>query len=287
MVNKVNHIYINFLVYGAVHLESGLSHLESILNRMLPGVPRTWLIVDNAVTHPSSQQISACRWMISGENSIWEFSGWDRGYQFIKEQFNIQAEDVILYANDTFHRRAYSIGGNSFLDEFNAKLIHGHDLTRDVVGYLDDFPREVSLMGISYDSWIRSNIFITPAEVAERLYPLAFPLSPDKIFSADMHRFWGQTNTISENWKAYISSWLFGIDNPEYPEYRLHWLKAQPLTSENWEFFKTKALCILSEHYLTARLCRWGVPIINANCFVKKADRHLIPYYEHLSSTPN
>lgn len=274
------HIYINYLIYGTEHLDSGIKHLENILDRVLPGVPRTWLIVDNSIIFPTIQQTTTNRWLISGDNSVWEFSGWDRGYQFIKEQFSSMDGDVILYANDTFHRRAYSLGGSSFLDEFNANLVFGHDLTQEVVGYLDDFPRDVTLMGISYNSWIRSNIFIMPSEIANRLYPFVFPLRPDEIFSSSMQDFWGGTNKISDNWKAYISSWLFGITNPVYPEYLLHWHKAQPVNSNNWVFFKIKARCILSEHYLSARLHDLGVPIINANRFEKKADRHLAPYYE-------
>lgn len=280
MASKVNHIYINYLLYGIEHLESGVKHLEVILERMLPGVPRTWLIVDNSVTHSAVQQTATDRWMLSGENSIWEFSGWDCGYEFIREQFGLGAGDVILFANDTFHRRAYSLGGTSYLDEFDAKLVLGRDLTREVVGYLDDFPQEVFLMGIHYDSWIRSNIFMIPAEITERLYPLAFPLQSEEIFSGDMYKFWGRTDKISENWKAYISSWLFGVENPDFPEYRLHWHKAQPVNPDNWEFFKTKARCILSEHYLAARLHHWGIPIIDANRFERKPERHLVPYYE-------
>lgn len=280
MILPINRVYINYLVYGQAYLECGVKHLKAILDRMLPGVPCTWLIVDNSVAHPTIQQLTSDRWMIYGENSVWEFSGWDHGYQFVREQFGLKAGDMVLFANDTFHRRAYSLGGRSYLNEFNAKLVSGRNLTRNVIGYLDDFPREVTLMGICYDSWIRSNIFMIPAEIAERIYPLVFPMQPDEIFSDDMHQFWRETNKISENWKAYISSWLFGIENPDYPEYRLHWHKAQPVNSDNWEFFKTKALCILSEHYLTARLHHWGIPIVDANRFEKKPERHLEPYYE-------
>lgn len=280
MNSPVARVYIIYLIYGQAHLKSGLKSLESIMDKMFPGVSRTCLIVDNSVTHPTIQQISPDYWQLSGENSCWEFSGWDHGYQFANKHFGLGNRDVILYANDTFHRRAYSLGGSSFLDEFNSDLVFGHDLTQEVIGYLDDFPKEVSLMGIRYDSWIRSNIFLIPFNIAERLYPLVFPLQHDEIFSSDMHKFWSETDKISENWKAYISSWLFGTENPDYPEYLLHWHKAQPVNSDNWDFFKTKALCILSEHYLTARLHQWGVSIINANLFDKKADRHLSPYYE-------
>jgi hypothetical protein len=280
MTSKANRIYINFLVHGSEQLESGLSHIETILDKMFPGVPRTWLVVDNSVNQSMVQQINPDRWLISGDNSLWEFSGWDHGYKFIRDQFCLVTGDVIIYANDTFHRRAYSLGGISHLDEFNADILRGHDLTQEVIGYLDDFPRSVTLIDIKYDSWLRSNIFMIPADIAERLYPLVFPLSPDEIFSGNMQKFWGETSKISENWKAYISSWLFGTKNPAYPEYRLHWHKVQQVNSDNWEFFKIKARCILSEHYLTARLHDWGVPIIDTNRFEKKIDRHIAPYYE-------
>ena len=56
--------------------------------------------------------------------------------------------------------------------------------------------------------------------------------------------------------------------------------KSTPVTLENHEFFKKKAMCILAEHALSAHLFDMGVSIIDTNVFDKKHDRHVSAYYD-------
>jgi hypothetical protein len=56
------------------------------------------------------------------------------------------------------------------------------------------------------------------------------------------------------------------------------WHKAEPLTAANKAFFRIKALCILSEHYMGARLANWRVPIIDFNLLERTSDRHIGNY---------
>jgi len=274
----IDEIIILFLTYKSKSEEDGVNQLKSIAARMFPLAKVTFITIDNAIITDSYFEEMRSSIRISGDNSQYEFSGWDCGISFINKELKISNNTMILFANDTFYRRNYKDGTN-FLDIFDAPILEGKNISTSAVGYLDDFPKNVRINGIVYKSWIRSNIFILPISVVSAIYPLSieFPLS--EVFSDSIDKFWSDSDLISENWKAYISSWMFGVENKNFPEYKLHWLKAEPLCENNWEMFKKKALCILSEHYLSAKLHKLNVPIIDTNIFEKKINRHVSAYY--------
>lgn len=276
-----NKIVVLFLVFGDAHRESGLRVIRQILTRMFPEIPVDFLVIDNAVppfNSSAKHALSRDVLLLPGDNSLWEFSGWDKGTKYVLENISFSKDDVFLYVNDTFHLRSYS-GGANFIDVFDKPILDGVNVLESAVGYLDDFPRTVTLREITYKAWIRSNIFFLPRGIAERVFPMRFDPGNESIFSSDFQEFWGKSNIISDNWKAYISSWLFGRESDIYPEYRLRWLKAASVSPDNFEFFKKKVLCILSEHWLSARLHDWNVPIIDTNVFDKRSDRHISDYY--------
>ena len=277
LLSAPDKIIIIFLVYGDKYLASGMEQLTVIVSRMFPDSKVELVVVDNALNSSYCHNENGVM-IIGGDNALWEFSGWDRGVDYVKKNFLLSSKTMMLFANDTFHRRAYKDSEN-FLDVFDMPILTGRNVLESAIGYLDDFPRDVSLCGIKYRSWIRSNIFFLPTSVVDKVYPISKTIDPLLVFSNDYKKFWTDTELISNNWKAYIASWLFGIENPEYPEYCLHWLKAAPVTPENHEFFKKKALCIIAEHYLAARLFDMEVPIIDTNIFEKKNDRHTSAYY--------
>ncbi len=278
MTQESGRIVIIYLIYGDQYLDSGLTNLKLVAERMFPEREKVTLVVDNVIRQSESYSIDhqLTNRVIGGDNRTHEFSGWDHGYKVACEEYALRDEDIILFANDTFHRRV----GLSYLNELTPELLRGHSMTGSTVGYCEDFPRDVRLMGIKYRSWIRSNIFFHPKPIADRLVPLAFPLPPDEIFSGTTEPFWSDTDQISDNWKAYISSWMFGTEDSNYPEYRLHWHAAAQPNAKNLSFFQTKARCILSEHYMAARLFDWGIPIIDFNMLERKPDRHVAPYYQ-------
>ncbi|WP_233800165.1 hypothetical protein [Paraburkholderia sp. HP33-1] len=278
MIIGATRVIALFLVYGRTYADEGISHIRKMVERMLPNAKLQIIIIDNKIDQPF-ENMDRPIWEVAGDNTLGEFTGWDHGYQFAKRVLDLNADDLILFANDTFFRRNYRDGGVSYMDFFDRSIVEGHDLTKECIGYLDDFPRSVELMGIRYTSWIRSNVFFLPYNVCENLGKLTFPLPEEEIFASDYRTFWGGTGKISDNWKAYISSWLFGYSDSKFPEYQLHWHSARKPDAENFAFFKRKARAILSEHYLTARLHAAGIPIIDTNLFPRLSDRHTAPYY--------
>jgi hypothetical protein len=275
---QVSKVYVIALCYGDEHLNGMLDVAETFVKNNFPNVETHLLVVDNKLTRPEepNRYGGLC---IYGDNSQQEFSGWQRGIEYLASHFKPSNTDAVVFLNDTVHRRNYAVGGDRYFEAYRIDQ-DGPAPQVWAAGYLDDFPAEASIHGLKFTTWIRSNLFAMNWPAVQLITPLVFPCSISEVFdSTDSNRFWGEQAPMSDNWKAYISSWLFGAEDPRFPEYRLKWIRSEKLNPDNRRYFQSKAISILSEHYLTARLLKSKVRIFDFNIYPKTPDRHTSPYY--------
>jgi len=270
-------IFILYLIHTSSKLEAGLELISSITNSMSqnsPSLTPQYIIIDTAADRTYH---SINHTIIPGDNSCHEFSGWDTGVEHIKSNYLLNDNDLILFVNDSF----YTSYGQQYLTLFANTLLPLTNKSNWALGYMDDFPKQAKILDKPYQNWIRSNFFIMPFHCLKKIGPLTIPIDENEVFCPkESSEFWSQTPLISDNFKSYISSWLFEKANPAYPEYQLNWDRAEPVSKENYAFFKKKAMCILSEHYLTARLHFHKIEITNVNPNKNLLNRHIKPYYE-------
>jgi len=276
---QVSNVFVIGLCYGDEHVGGMLNVAQLFVGKNFPSAKKhQLLIVDNKL----AGQYQAKRFgalYINGDNSQQEFSGWQRGVDYLAANFNLIEDDVIVFLNDTVHRRNYAVGGDRYFENYLI-INDGSAPNVGAAGYLDDFPKEVCVNGLKFSTWIRSNLFAMNWATVKIVTPLAFPFPVNEIFdNTNPHRFWSEQALMSPNWIAYISSWLFGCEDQRFPEYRLKWLRHQKLSHENRQYFQNKAISILNEHYFTARLLNAGVKIFDFNVYPKTPDRHTLPYY--------
>lgn len=272
-------IYIIGLCFGKTHLKGMIEVSKEFCSKNFPNISPIYVIVDNKSSSAEMSVYSNVE-LISGNNEHMEFSGWQVGLNYIAKKYVPSKEDVCLLINDTIHRRSYVVGGERYYDNFILPPFFHIKLEQWAAGYLDDFPKEVSLNGLTFKSWIRSNFILFNWACVDFIDPLVFPIKDSDLFEDNMKLgFWKKSAPISENWKAYISSWLFGEKNDKFPEYTLEWLKSNSLNVKNRDFFRKKAMSILSEHYLTARLKNNNIEIFDFNTYEKNHNRHTTPYY--------
>jgi hypothetical protein len=253
---------------------------DQFCERNFPRNNITRIVVDNSLSNKTEVSFSKYAY-ISGDNTNFEFSGWQSGIDFIMKNYSPSSNDVCILVNDTVHQRNYAIGGDRYFDTFVIRRSSSVWPERWAAGYVDDFPTEASIFGFPVKKWIRSNLIAFNWSCVDLITPLVVPCEENSLFADDISQgFWRVDAPLSPNWKAYISSWLFGDEDPRFPEYRLKWIKHQKLSHENLNFFRKKSVSILSEHYLTVRLLRGGVDIYDFNSFPKPLDRHLTPYYK-------
>jgi hypothetical protein len=219
-------VYILYLVYGEELHNKGITVLCEICSKLFPAKEQIKITIDNSI-ESNFISINKSFIKISGNNTAFEFSGWDAGYNFLITNFKVDDDDFILYANDTFYKRSYADGGSSYIDFFDAKFydFENWDMRESAIGYLDDFPKKVSLMNINYSYWIRSNLFVLSSKVSKKLHPLTYPTKKEYLFGGYGEPFFRPNDQISKNWMAYICVWLFGDQNMQYPEYKLNWIQ--------------------------------------------------------------
>lgn len=273
----MDNVFVIGLCFGREHLSGMLAVATNFCMQNLPHHNVHNIIVDNKTTENAEEASNQI--ILAGDNSCYEFSGWQKGIDYISRNLSPSDSDIILLINDTIHQRNYSEGGSDFYKKY--KIPDPKTMPETwAAGYIDDFPKATQIGGLPLKQWIRSNFILLSYSCISKISPLPFPYPNTLLFNPPGSRtFWGENAPLSDNWKAYISSWLFGEENPLYPEYRLKWIKHGQLNKENWDHFATKARCIMSEHFLSAKLQSAGIPILDFNKDPKSIDRHLKPYY--------
>ena len=110
---------------------------------------------------------------IPGDNSTWEFSAWDTGIQYAKDN-NINA-DVYLFVNDSFlfvHSETFMF--HTMSDIGVKQCVEA----QTIVGDLIKPPVKLKIGDRNIAAYIRSHCFLLPASMGARLKSL---VSTDKI----------------------------------------------------------------------------------------------------------
>ena len=144
--------------------------------------------------------------IVDGDNSSWEFSGWDRG--IIKD--DLHDNDVIIFANDTFCHHNYWGKYEKFLFEKQfAKLIKKNSSKpfSAISGNVDTFGENFSLEGCSTSGWVSTYLFLVTATLLKQLDN---KVTTRKLINYDEINddlIWDES--ISENLKKHINNWMF------------------------------------------------------------------------------
>ena len=266
-------LYTLFLSFTPQNLEPALGNLDQILTRCTPGTQNNIIIINN-----SDKTIDTPLKTIKGDNSLFDFSGYQKGLDYIVENYALNDNDLVLLVNDSFSQNF----GNLQYNLLQPSAFEFSPTT--AIGFLDDFPNPSSIDRISYKYWIRANFICLSYRILKYLNcRVVHDLDPKKIFSQNPEEFWNnKTSVLAPNFKDYISTWLFGVGHHSKPEYQLTWYKSEPFKSSKKDFFMKKASSIICEHYLSARLKDVNVKVQSFNPLLKYSDRHRTDLYEQM-----
>src|SRR6185295_10084074 len=109
-------------------------------------------------------------------------------------------------ANDTLHR-SY---GRAWLDGFSAPRLTETLARGGLLGWIDAYPREVTLFGRPVRAWLRTNLVAGSRAVVDRLRPFSLPFADDDLFTGDLDAFFRAPSPLSDNYRRYLRTWLFG-----------------------------------------------------------------------------
>ncbi len=252
-------VWLLLLVFGERHERASRELAEAMIARAFGVEPRV-VIVDNQLGGRVEQQLDRRADRISGDNTTREFSGWDRGLEWMDAALRSahdrahDADPIVVVANDTIVRDDKAPRIHALAPARAALASRGA-----LVGWVDAYPRSVRAFGRSTRQWVDTSLIITRRRILDRLRPLALDFRDDDVFSDDASLLFREPSPLSENYRAYLRTWLFGERGD--PEFAHAWHAQSPLSPRNLNAFKSKIRCILCEHQLSARARELGIPL--------------------------
>jgi hypothetical protein len=237
--------------FGTDHYPGAEQQIDEIFQRQMPGIDRRVIIVDNALPtcfeerHPE-------RVVIGGDNSAREFSAFDRAVQFIGS--DIWRYDLVHFATSAFHTLYVD-----YLERFDEALLATAARRSVCVGHVDCYNDAVEVLGFRTQHWIRTCFFLLPPSEVKILGSFVTTGESRRFFSANPESPFREDAPLSQTYRRYIIDWLTGIDIGQGVE----WHSRLTLTPETLPAFENKALSILNEHLLAARLRAMGCRTID------------------------
>lgn len=240
--------------YGTGKNSAALADLKAFHAALRDGWRRDFVVIDNAMTPDFRQPLDDNTTLIGGDNSLREFSGLNRGLQFVGDRF---AEyDLLHVVTETFNTDY-----RHYLGLITPKILSLVLEKNFSLGHIDGYPREVSLLGMRSRTWIRSCYLFAPVRALQALGGFVTADGSESFFSADPAQPFHAQAPIDGQYQQYLLQWLTG-DAGAAAEIDTH-RAAFRLTPESFERFKAKVVAIVNEHGLSARLRKFGFPIVD------------------------
>ncbi len=228
---------------GAVErLVALLESLETVDYRLV--------VVDNANPGGWSHEVSRRIVHAGGDNSAWEFSGFDRGLACLRGEIE---SDLFVFATD-----AFLAWGDDYLELIDDRTVEQCLELEACAGWTDSFQRECTLLGYAYNCWLRSSFLWMPADAVRRIRPLEHRFDPRQFFGPSAAAPFLPTAPLNDTLKSQILGWL--TTHAQGRQLDEAWHSRFELDDDTLEKFQRKSLAIFREHLLSARLREVGIP---------------------------
>lgn len=263
-----------FARFGDQYTEEAMKWLHALSNRLFGRDLDHVFMADN-----DSATADEAKGIPLGTNYAADFSAWERALQTYT-QSGPRPDDVLFFANDSFYRNFGTGILRYFLDFGGDAILEG--AREGIVGVVDDFPKPVEVLGFPGQKWVRSNFFFVSQNAFQKIGRLAVTKAEaDSIFASGAGApFFKPSAPLSENYQVYMRSWLFGEEDPRFPEYGIHWFRSEPLTDANRADFIRKFIAILSEHSFSFSATSKGLKLTNVNPLPWPVEAHTKSIYE-------
>lgn len=198
---------------------------------------------------------------ILGSNSFYEFSGWDEGLTFIKENyFDSYKDSGYVFCNDTFcHHRTYTFIHSLALSFSSRFALSSSKPT--IAGEVNSIGKSFEFNNIKLDSWV-SSYFFSVNNLAMKL--LDFEVLPTNevvnkylVGGAVEEDFFSEA--MDSTLKRHLLHWLFHGG----------WYRSEPLNSNNMKFFYYKARSIIAEYNLSSKAYKNNLVFIDTYYLIK------------------
>ena len=195
---------------------------------------------------------------VAGDNSLREFSGWDKGISTARNFGLLNNSRLVIFANDTYcHHNSYGIyTRHRFRAEFRKNIAGEQDLS--LVGEKFTLGYQASISGLTFNSWISTYLFGVTTQLLFKLGQLSPTFTIEQVFRGSEDSQSEMTELVSRNLSRYIESWLGMRDGSSG-----RWYGVQDGTAMSMEQYRGKAGAILCEKSLSASCENVGGKLID------------------------
>lgn len=199
-----------------------------------------YLVIDNSINYEYFSEKEKNVFVINGDNSEREFSGWTRGLIKVRElELNYQ---VALFINE-----AYIAYNDSYIDKYFNIAVKRCLRHNAAVGLFDknETGRELISKDLTFKKWLRSNIVLLPNQILTKLDSFIFISNSEfeEIIPAEFPQnvntyndYFSDSIMINDEFKFKIFNWLTN-----------QWHSRFDLNPQNWGLFRMKAKAIINE----------------------------------------
>ena len=234
-------IAVVYLQYDRAKYPYSFQYASGLLNKINCDIE--YVVVDN-YNQEELLEVHGNIHILSGDNANWEFSGWQKGLNYVKE--NIVC-DLILFINDSLRSYRYKMLEMSCLEEMFRSCVKRNLL----LGKIDSTGQgDFSFLGYNLNTWVCSNVFAGPNKIFEDCN-----IDNSCLFDID---------SIIEDVDKFLNNDKLGIDlrNHIY-NWLSHCWHSKFDVRKNIQLFKNKTKAILNEKLLTAKIIKSGYNVLN------------------------
>ena len=225
-----------------------IRELKGILSRL--DCKKQIIYINNRAKENYECKISENEWEISGDNSCLEFSGWQKGVDFVKA-INLPC-DAFIFVNDMFLHR-------SFIHRslINQKTVERAINNNAMIGWQMRLPLSGKIMGNDVIPYLRTHIFVIPKIILDSLGSVVTinQEAAKRFFIPEYdpsQRLLRCDAPLSKEMSDFIFSYVTS-----------KWHNKKPYTRENFESLRNKAASILNSFLLSIRVEQLGYPLLS------------------------
>lgn len=208
--------------------------------------------IDNFHSDKEVTRIDERTWDIPGDNTWREFSGWERGVQFLAGLD--EKPDVVVCVNEAFMNYGKAGGDVRYLRRlFGPRVLReARTALIGVHGIPDTKRMDAKLFGHDVSRCIRTHFFSLPYLTAlEHLRPVLTEDQVNELFDLEWSgRVFRPNNACSSDLEAYLTEWV-----------TKGWRWSMEPDADNWPAIRMKLVALLNERLLTASILDAGVPV--------------------------
>src|SRR5258707_2977487 len=246
-------VLVLFVRHGGERYSNALDELTRLYERRAPGLTRSTIVIDNALPAELSRELGPDSLLIGGDNTWWEFSGWQRAINQLGSE--VRKYDVVHLVTSAF--------GTLYTDYLNRFCPQIAELAAErpvAVGHIDYCPHPVRVGSFVSRHWMRSSFWLINTFELLRLRSLVSLDNTDGFFSVQGQWPFAETAQLSYGYQRLIHDWL---TTSQGTGQGTTWHSRFELDETTRTLFQNKAVAILNEHLLSIRLRAQGTHLLD------------------------